>query len=141
MTNESPTRAVGAIVVRRDGRVLLVRRGRPPREGEWTLPGGHVEPGEALDAAVRREVREETGIDVEVVRLCEVFLLRADGRSFAIHEHLCAPVDDDAALVPGDDAADARWARPEELASLGVRDEARAVIARALAVDHGRGSP
>lgn len=124
--------AVGAIVARSDGRVLLIRRGRAPRRGEWTLPGGHVEEGESLAGAVVRELREETGIAVRVVRLVEIFHLVTEARSYAIHEHLCAPLDEAAPLVPGDDAEDARWVREDGLEALGVRAEARAVIARAL---------
>jgi 8-oxo-dGTP diphosphatase len=125
--------AVGAIVVRRDGRVLLVRRGRAPRLGTWTIPGGKVEPGESLEAAVVREVREETSLDVRVERFLETYDLDDPeaNHAFAIHEHLCTPRDEDAPLVAGDDASDARWAHPSELASLGVHPDARAVIARA----------
>ncbi len=56
---------VSAVIVQ-DGRVLLVRRGNEPFKGTWSLPGGHVEPGETDREAVKREVREETGLDVEV---------------------------------------------------------------------------
>jgi 8-oxo-dGTP diphosphatase len=120
--------AVGAIVVRSDGRVLVIRRGRPPRRGEWTLPGGHVEAGESLAGAVVRELREETGLAVRVLGLVEVFHLLTETHSYAIHEHLCAPLDEAAPLVPGDDAEGARWVDDDELEALGVRDEARAVM-------------
>jgi mutator protein MutT len=125
--------AVGAVVVRSDGRVLLVRRGHAPRLGAWTIPGGKVEPGESLEDAVVRELREETGIDVRVERFLETYELGdpTGAHAFTIHEHLCAPVDEDTPLSPGDDAADARWARVDELAALGVHDDARGVIARA----------
>ena len=56
-------------LITRDGRVLLIRRGKEPFKGHWSLPGGGVEPGETLREAVRREVREETGFEVEVGRV------------------------------------------------------------------------
>ena len=55
---------VGAVVTDRDARLLLIRRGHDPGAGLWSLPGGHVEPGETDEAAVVREVAEETGLDV-----------------------------------------------------------------------------
>jgi ADP-ribose pyrophosphatase YjhB (NUDIX family) len=66
-----PTRpylAVSAAIFR-DGRVLIVRRGRAPSQGIYTLPGGGVEVGETLEAAVVREVREETGLEIELLAL------------------------------------------------------------------------
>jgi ADP-ribose pyrophosphatase YjhB (NUDIX family) len=68
----SPRLTVDAVVVRQ-GRVLLVRRGRPPFEGSWALPGGFVEPGESVEQAVVREVREETGLEARVERMVGLF--------------------------------------------------------------------
>ena len=61
----SDVRGVSGLIVR-DGRVLLVRRGKEPFKGYWSLPGGGIEPGETLAEAVRREVLEETALEVEV---------------------------------------------------------------------------
>jgi 8-oxo-dGTP pyrophosphatase MutT (NUDIX family) len=129
----SSVEAAGAIVFARAGelRVVVIRRGRPPRKGAWTIPGGRVEPGETSAEAARREAREETGLEVRV--LCETELY-AFGE-FAIHEHLCVPVAPGLPpLAPGDDAEDARWATLPELSALGVHEDARAVIARAAAI-------
>jgi 8-oxo-dGTP diphosphatase len=65
-TQPTPTVAVGAFVFDPEGRVLLVERGQPPGAGLWTVPGGRLEPGETLAQGVAREVREETGLVVEV---------------------------------------------------------------------------
>jgi len=126
--------AVGAVVVREDGRVLLIQRGRPPMAGTWTLPGGHVEPGESWAEAVTRELREETGLHVRVIAFLETVRLATATHKFAIHEHLCAPAHEDAPLTPADDAADARWVAPDELSRFDVTDAVRRVVTSALAL-------
>ncbi len=127
--------AVGAIVFApgTPQRVLLIQRGRPPRAGSWTIPGGHVETGETLAEAARREVREETGLDVRVLEETEVVQLTGESFAYAIHEHLCVPVDPDCPLRAGDDAAAARWAELHELQALGLSAEACEAITRASA--------
>lgn len=133
MTRRQPEVVVGAVVFDDDARVLLVRRRNAPSAGEWSLPGGHVEPGESLASAVAREVREETGIAVDVVRELEVVTIEREGFAYAIHEQLCAARGTSAPRA-ADDATDARWARLEELAALGVRAEAIGVVERAEAL-------
>lgn len=128
-----PVEAVGAVVVDRAGRVLVVRRGRPPGVGDWSLPGGRVETGESLEQAVVREVYEETGVRARVVCALGVVVLAREGYAYAIHEHLLAPCDDLAAPSAGDDALDARWAERPELERLGMRAEALAIVDKALA--------
>ncbi len=125
--------AAGAVVVDGRGRVLLVRRGRAPSAGEWTLPGGRVEAGESSDAAVLRELREETAVEGRVVASLGVVEVRRDGEVYAIHEYLVAPVSDALARA-GDDAADVRWVRRDELDALHVRADAIAVVERGLAL-------
>jgi ADP-ribose pyrophosphatase YjhB (NUDIX family) len=124
--------AVGAIVVHPDGRVLLVRRGRPPSLGDWTLPGGKVEAGESVTDAVVREVREETGLKVRVEREVCVYELRRDGHAYDIHEILCTPLEADAPLRPGDDADDVAWFVVRDLERIGVRRDAIEIVRQAL---------
>ena len=69
---ERPLVGVGGVVIL-EGRALLIKRGGPPLEGEWSIPGGMLELGETLDQGVRRELAEETGIEVHVLDLIEVF--------------------------------------------------------------------
>lgn len=136
----APVAAVGGVVLDGD-RVLLVRRALPPRQGEWSLPGGRLELGESLAAGAAREVREETGLEVEVGPIVETFdrVHRDDaGRirfHFVIVDFLCRPIG--GTLAAGDDAADVRWATAAEVAALGVNAFAAAVIARAFRVRDG----
>ena len=89
----APVVGVGGVVVQ-DGKALIVKRAHEPRKGEWSLPGGRVELGESLEDAARREIKEETGLDVDVGPLVEVFdrVHRLDGRvryHFVIVDYLC----------------------------------------------------
>jgi 8-oxo-dGTP diphosphatase len=122
--------AVGAVVLGADGRVLLVKRGRPPSAGAWSLPGGHVEPSESLEDAIVREVREETGLAVEPRLSLGVVRVEREGFRYDIHEFLCEP-SQAADPVAGDDAVDVRWAAISELAALGVSPEAARLVRRA----------
>ena len=109
--------AVGA-VVRRGGDLLLVRRGRGTAVGQWSLPGGRVEFGERLAAAVAREVREETGVAVTVGRFLGWVERIGDDPApyhYVILDFAAEPVDPAAPLRPGDDAADAAWVPVDRL--------------------------
>jgi ADP-ribose pyrophosphatase YjhB (NUDIX family) len=120
------------------GRVLLVKRGHAPLKGEWSLPGGTVELGETLVAAVAREVLEETGLTVDVGPVVEVLdrVQRSpDGgveHHYVIIDYLCQILS--GRLACGSDAEDVCWARPEELAGLNVTSSAIAVVRKALAI-------
>ena len=115
--------AVGAIAIR-DGKLLLVRRGRPPSAGLWSVPGGKVEPGESELDAVRREVFEETGLRVEVGPLAgEVVRTGIGDVTYRIRDYLVDVTDVAAGTAgaerAGDDADDVAWVA---LKDLGARD-------------------
>lgn len=120
--------AVGAVVFRADGAVLLVRRARPPAAGTWTLPGGKVEPGESLEAAVVREVREETALVVETLRVIDTLVLEREGFSYRITDFACRLITN-AEPRAADDAASARWVLPAELGAYDLTSEVRRMIA------------
>jgi len=109
---------VGAVIKDGAGRLLLIRRGHEPGKGLWSIPGGRIEPGESDEAALVREVLEETGLVVTAGRLIGA-VLRPAGVSGAVLD-----IRDYAAevtggtLVPGDDADDAVWAGAADLESL-----------------------
>ena len=113
---EAPLVGVGAVIVE-DGRVLLVRRGTEPMLGQWTLPGGMLELGEALTAGVVREVREETGLTVEPLELIELFdRIHRDGKRVRYHyviaDYLCRVAG--GALRAASDADAVRWVERAE---------------------------
>jgi 8-oxo-dGTP diphosphatase len=136
---ERPIVAVGAVILDGD-RVLLVQRGQEPLKGEWSLPGGAVEIGETLEAAVVREVREETSLDVVVGPVVEVLdSIRPDaaGRAeyhYVIIDYRCrVRTGTSAAAARGTDAADVRWVPVGELDRYRVTSTAIAVIRKARA--------
>jgi ADP-ribose pyrophosphatase YjhB (NUDIX family) len=126
---------VGAVVFRGD-EVLLIKRGKPPLEGWWTVPGGLLETGERLEAAVVREVLEETGLHVEPQRVAALFerIMRdADGRTeyhYVIVDYLCALVGGE--LKAASDVADAAWVRVDDLPNWKIAPGTPPVIARVL---------
>jgi 8-oxo-dGTP diphosphatase len=131
-----PTVAVGAFVFDASGRVLLVQRGRPPGEGLWTVPGGRVELGEPLAAAVEREVREETGLDVRCGALVEVVervtRLGDDLWHYVILDYLADL--QGGALAAADDVRDARFVTDDDARALPLTEGLLPVLARARAL-------
>lgn len=134
---EHPVVGVGAVIVR-DGRALIVKRAHEPRKGEWSLPGGVLELGESLIDAVRREIKEETHLDVEVGPVIETFdRVHRDGAGkiryhFVIVDYVCWPITGDAS--PGSDAEEVAWVTASEIERYQVNAHAKAVIEKGLKV-------
>jgi len=120
-----PVECAGAVVRDDHGRILLVRRGRAPGAGLWSLPGGRIEPGETPAEAAIREVREETGLEVEIDDVL-ITAVVGDG-AFRVQDFAARVIG--GALLAGDDADEVRWADENELAELsltpGLLDELR----------------
>ena len=135
---ERPIVGVGGVVVEQ-GRVLLARRGRAPLLGEWSIPGGALKVGETLEEALRRELREETGLEVTPLELLEVLdriVPDEDGRTryhYVLIDYLCR-VEPSGPQNPlaGTDASECRWVAPSELAPYHLRPETLRVVQKAL---------
>ncbi len=131
-----PYLAVSAAIVR-DGKVLVVRRARKPALNLYTLPGGGVEIGETLSEAVMREVREETGLDVEPVVLAgerEVIVRDAQGRVERHFVILCFAARWRAGEpVLNEELDDARWLDPADLAELHTTEGLADIVRTAMA--------
>ena len=136
---EHPLAGVGGVILDGDN-VLLVRRGREPLLGEWSLPGGLVELGETLTEALRREIREETGLDARVGPIVEVLdriLPDEHGRvrfHYVLVDYLCQVEDNDGLLTAASDAREAKWVERTRLNDYGLRPDTLRVIERAFAI-------
>ena len=132
MSWTNPTPCVGVVCLRGD-EVLLIRRGKPPREGEWSLPGGRIEPGERATEAGLRELREETGVEARITGLIDVVdgLFPEAGRHYVLIDYAAEWVSGEP--VAGDDAAEARFAPLAEVEALVGWGETRRIIAEAAA--------
>jgi len=138
---DRPLVGVGGVVIS-NGRALLVRRGSPPLENQWSIPGGLLEVGESLREGVRRELLEETAIEVRVLELVEVFErigLDANGKAkhhFVVLDYLCEALRGEASA--GSDATEVAWATPEELERYSLPEATMRVILRAFEMTRQR---
>ncbi len=130
-----PVIGVAGILIEGD-QVLLIQRGKEPQKGKWSVPGGALEVGESIAEGVQRELREETGLSVEVGGLVEVFERISerddDGvkHHYVILDYLCHRSGGE--LTAGGDAADARWVQRNELNTYSITPGTPAVIAKAF---------
>jgi 8-oxo-dGTP diphosphatase len=128
-----PIPAVGIVCFNNRGEVLLIRRGTPPRLGEWSIPGGRIEWGEATQAAALRELREETGVDAEIIGLIDVvdgiFTSRTMGdttRHYVLIDYVARYLSGDP--IAGDDAAEALFVAKENLGAYQLWDKTVQII-------------
>jgi 8-oxo-dGTP diphosphatase len=143
-TREYPDRplvGVGGVVIA-GGRTLLIRRGSAPLQGQWSIPGGMLELSESIAEGVRRELAEETGLEVRVGDLIEVFeriVPGEEGRTryhFVILDYLCDMISGVARA--GSDVTDVAWAREDELERYSLTAIATRVIKRAFEMAQSR---
>jgi 8-oxo-dGTP diphosphatase len=148
---ERPVVGVGGVIIDR-GRALLIRRGSEPLLGEWSIPGGTLELGESLGHGVARELLEETGIEVRVLDMIEVFdrIFMDDGATgvegkhrprfhFVIVDYLCERLAGEPRA--GSDVTDVAFAREEELPRFHLTETATRVLKKAFAMDRARQAP
>jgi len=128
-----PVLAVAAIIVD-NGEILLVKRANEPARGKWSPPGGVVELGESLVDAVKREVREECGLEIEVDGLLDVVeVVRRDSKGrirfhYVILDYLARPTGGE--LRPGEDASEVRWIPLRELENYEITQSLRKLVER-----------
>lgn len=132
MRFELPVPAVGVVCLRGD-EVLLIRRGTPPRQGEWSLPGGRIEPGEAATDAAIRELREETGVEARLTGLLDVVdgIFPSAGKHYVLIDYAAEWLSGEP--VAGDDALEARFVAMAQVDTLIDWAETRRIIALAVA--------
>ena len=125
MTNQTPVDCVGVICFRGED-VLLIKRGKPPRLGDWSLPGGRIEAGETEADAALRELNEETGVTAALGPKVLTLPAHFEGTDYVLHDYVAEWMSGD--VVAGDDAAHAEFMPTERLDDLGMWDATRKVI-------------
>lgn len=134
---DAPVVGVGGVVIH-EGRALLIKRGSAPLEGQWSIPGGTLELGESIEEGVRRELMEETGIEVRVLGMIEAFdrIFRDDAGKIQFHfvivDYLCELVSGEA--VAAGDVTDTAWVREEDLGGYKLTETATRVLRKAFAM-------
>lgn len=123
---------VGAVVFNAEGEIVLIKRGKAPHYGRWMIPGGSLEWGETLEQAAVREVKEETGLDIEIetfVDFSQAISLGATGYHFLIMDYAAHPIA--GSLEAASDALEARWVSVGSLVAYDLTPELLMVIDKA----------
>lgn len=121
----NPIPAVGVICFKGD-QVLLIRRGKPPREGEWSLPGGRVEPGESFEQCALRELLEETNVRAKLLKKVAEIDGNFGTHHYMLHDYLAEWESGD--VRAGDDAAEAKWVAMSSLSEISMWSKTHQVI-------------
>jgi 8-oxo-dGTP diphosphatase len=146
---DRPLIGVGGVIVDGHCRTVLIRRGSEPLRGEWSIPGGTLELGETLEQGIIREMREETGLEVRVLELIELFdrIYPGDGSSgvkdkskprfhYVIADYLCEPLSGEPRA--GSDVTDLAFAQENELAKFHLTETATRILKKAFAMHRAR---
>lgn len=115
---DKPIVAVGGVIINKENKVLLVKRSKPPNQGLWAIPGGKVEFGETIFDAVRREMKEETNLDVIPKDLLAIIEIIKEGVHYVILDFICETKAGE--LKPSSDASDAKFFSIDEIRNLPV---------------------
>jgi ADP-ribose pyrophosphatase YjhB (NUDIX family) len=145
---DRPVVGIGGVIIEQQ-RAVLIRRGSEPLLGEWSIPGGALELGETLEEGVARELLEETGIEVRILDLIEVFdrIYPGNGAAgakmkskprfhYVIADYLCERLGGEPRA--GSDVTDLAFAREEELASFQLTETATRILKKAFEMDRAR---
>lgn len=132
---DRPHVAVGVVVLAQD-HVLLIQRGKPPRQGQWSIPGGAQHIGEKLPQTALREVKEESGLDVELGGLIDALDYIDHDAEGRVHHHYTlidfwASANLDQKPIAGEDAAQAKWVPLKDIDQMGMWDETVRIIKQA----------
>lgn len=126
-----PAIGIGGVVFNRHSQVLLVQRDQPPAQGLWSIPGGRQEPGESMVETCMREIKEETGLNIEVRQIVAVVERRIENFHYVIIDFLAQLTDQDRDFpVAQSDVAEARWVDIENLADYSLVEGLAEIIQR-----------